>query len=121
MITVDHTANLAARILVLDYTRGRRKCGFLAAEDSSLAVCTPLKNEDVRNPMPRLRIQIQMETCGCVKSVACENTFGKQFGTQVSGQEEVEQNCIFLRLVVLFAKCYQSIHSNEDISFVHLS
>jgi len=30
------------------------------------------------------------------------------FGTQVSGQEEVEQNYTVLRLVVRFAKCYQS-------------
>jgi hypothetical protein len=50
MITVDHTANLAARILVLDYTRGRRKCGFLVAEDSSLAVCTPLKERGCTKP-----------------------------------------------------------------------
>jgi len=57
MITVDHTANLRGRILILDYTRCRRKCGFLGAEVASLAVCSPVKdrgciqtNTAVRDP-----------------------------------------------------------------------
>ena len=55
MITVDHTANLGDRILVLDYTRGRRKCGFLGAEDASLAVCTPVKDRGCINPNTTVR------------------------------------------------------------------
>lgn len=75
MITVDHTANLGDRILVLDYTRGHRKCGFLGAEDASLAVCTPVKD-----PIPRLGI---LDTNGNLRMrKICglrENAFGKQF------------------------------------------
>jgi hypothetical protein len=43
------------------------------------------------------------------------------FITQVSGQEEVEQNYMVLRLVVGFDKCYQSGSNKEYICPVHLS
>jgi hypothetical protein len=55
MITVDHIANLGDRILVLDYIRGRRKCGFLGAEDASLAVCTPVQEGGCIKPNAAVR------------------------------------------------------------------